>query len=364
MRIDRLDGIRAVAIFMVLLFHQRSLAFGWTGVDLFFVLSGFLITGILRKTRTNQNYWSRFYSRRAARILPPVLLLMFLYSLAAKPQLPTILGYTLFAGNVMNRTVYSKSVLAPLWSLAVEEHFYLLWPVVVLMFDRRKLIIGLVALLVAEPILRAALTPFTASNELFYYLTPFRMDSLAAGSLLALLTEGDVTIPVQRWAGWYALILASSSWVLHHSIPSFGRHGNSVGFNSLGYSLVSATYLCLVACVLSLKGGIANTVLSWKPLTYLGRISYGAYLLDIPVITSIDYVAQGSIQLTTARRLLPIDLVVIFGLAALSFHFIEQPIIRFARIRSEIIVEGASVGGIPRTKTAALASPIQVKRQK
>jgi peptidoglycan/LPS O-acetylase OafA/YrhL len=333
MRIDRLDGIRAVAIFMVLLFHQRSFAFGWTGVDLFFVLSGFLITGILRRTRTNQNYWSRFYSRRAARILPPVLLLMFVYCLAAKPQLPTILGYTLFAGNVMNRTVYGKSVLAPLWSLAVEEHFYLVWPIVVLMFDRRKLIIGLVALLVAEPILRAALTPFTASNEPFYFLTPFRMDSLAAGSLLALLTEGDVAIPV-RWAGWYALILASSLWVLHHSIPSFGRHGNSVGFNSLGYSLVSATYLCLVAWVLSLNGGIANTVLSWKPLTYLGRISYGAYLLDIPVITSIDYIAQRSIQLTTARRLLPIDLVVIFGLAALSFHFIEQPIIRFARIRS------------------------------
>jgi peptidoglycan/LPS O-acetylase OafA/YrhL len=159
------------------------------------------------------------------------------------------------------------------------------------------------------------------------------MDSLAAGSLLALLTEGDVAIRV-RWAGWYALILALSLWVLHHSIPSFGRQGNSVGFNSLGYSLVSATYLCLVAWVISLNGGIANTVLSWKPLTYLGRISYGAYLLDIPVITSIDYIAQRSIQLTTARRLLPIDLVVIFGLAALSFHFIEQPIIRFARIRS------------------------------
>jgi peptidoglycan/LPS O-acetylase OafA/YrhL len=333
MRIDRLDGIRAVAVFMVLLFHQRSFALGWTGVDLFFVLSGFLITGILRKTRTNQNYWSRFYSRRAARILPPVLLLMFLYCLAAKPQLPTILGYTLFGGNVMNLTVYGKSVLAPLWSLAVEEHFYLVWPIVVLMFDRRKLIIVLIALLVAEPILRAALTPFTTSNEPFYFLTPFRMDSLAAGSLLALLTEGDVAIPI-RWAGWYALILASSLWVLHHSIPSFGRHANSVGFNFLGYSLVSATYLCLVAWVLSLNGGIANTVLSWKPLTYLGRISYGAYLLDIPVIKSIDYIAQRSIQLTTARRLLPIDLVVIFGLAALSFHFIEQPIIRFVRIRS------------------------------
>jgi hypothetical protein len=70
MRIDRSDGIRAVVILMVLLLHRGSLTFGWTGVDLFFVLSGFLITGILRKTRTHQDYWSGFYSRRAARILP------------------------------------------------------------------------------------------------------------------------------------------------------------------------------------------------------------------------------------------------------------------------------------------------------
>ena len=135
-------------------------------------------------------------------------------------------------------------------------------------------------------------------------------------------------------------MLAFTLFVLHGSIPSFGRHTNSVGFNSLGYSLVSATCLSLVAWVLALKGGIANTVLSWKPLTYLGRISYGAYLLDIPVVTCIDRIAQRSIQLTTARRLLPIDLVVIFGLAALSFQFIEQPIIRFARIRSEMVVVG------------------------
>jgi peptidoglycan/LPS O-acetylase OafA/YrhL len=104
MRIDRLDGVRAVAILMVLFFHRGYFAYGWTGVDLFFILSGFLITGALRKTRANPDYWSRFYMRRAARILPPVLLLMLLYSLAVKPHLPTIIGYTLFAGNLMSYT--------------------------------------------------------------------------------------------------------------------------------------------------------------------------------------------------------------------------------------------------------------------
>jgi peptidoglycan/LPS O-acetylase OafA/YrhL len=111
-------------------------------------------------------------------------------------------------------------------------------------------------------------------------------------------------------------------------------------FNSLGYSLVSATALCLVAWVVSIEAGLSNTLLSWKPLTYLGRISYGAYLLDVPVSASMDHLSQRSCQMVAIQRFLPIDLVVIFGLAALSFHFIEQPIIQFAKIRSEMVVEG------------------------
>jgi peptidoglycan/LPS O-acetylase OafA/YrhL len=211
----------------------------------------------------------------------------------------------------------------------------------VLFFDRKKLIIGLIALLVAEPLLRAVVTPFAHSYEPFYFLTPFRLDSLAAGSLLALLTEGDVTISMQRrWAGWCALILALTLGIIHHSIHSFVRHANTVGFNSLGYSLISLMYLCIVAWVLTLRDGVANSVLSWKPLTYIGRISYGAYLLDSPVNAAFNRIAQRSIHLTTAQRLMPIDLIVIFGLAALSFNFIEQPIIRYAKIRSQMVVEG------------------------
>jgi peptidoglycan/LPS O-acetylase OafA/YrhL len=103
---------------------------------------------------------------------------------------------------------------------------------------------------------------------------------------------------------------------------------------------VSGTCLCLVAWVLALEGGIASTVLSWKPLIYLGRISYGIYLLDMPVAAFFNQIAHKSSQLTAVRRLLPIDLVVILGLAALSFHLIEQPIIKFAKIRSKMEIEG------------------------
>jgi peptidoglycan/LPS O-acetylase OafA/YrhL len=241
MRIDRLDGIRAIAVFMVLLFHGGGLAVGWMGVDLFFVLSGFLITGILRKTRYNQDYWSRFYIRRAARILPPVLMLVLCYYLFTKPPLLTLLGYTLFAGNLMNFTKYGRSILAPLWSLAVEEHFYLFWPVLILLFNRRKLVIGLAALLIGEPVLRAVLTPHMATYQPFYYLSPFRLDSLAAGSLLALLTEDGVPLLVQRWAGWTTLFSVSTLYALLKFLPDFAPRANSVIFNSIGYSAVSGT---------------------------------------------------------------------------------------------------------------------------
>jgi peptidoglycan/LPS O-acetylase OafA/YrhL len=340
MRIDRLDGLRAIAILMVLLFHRGHFGYGWTGVDLFFVLSGFLITGILRKTRANEDYWFRFYIRRAARVLPPLLLLLLFYSMAARPPLLTILGYTFFAGNFMGFTHYGRSMLAALWSLAVEEHFYLLWPLLVLLCERRRLMIGLVALLIAEPALRAVLTPYMTTYQPFYYLTPFRIDSLAVGCLLALMTEEDVNIPFQRWAGSAALLLGSTMLLLHKLLPHFGRHTNSALFNSLGYSLVSCACLSVLAWVLVLEGGVANTVLSWKPLTYIGRISYGIYLLDIPATSVLDRIAHESSQLASLRALLPVDLAVIFGLAALSFHLIEKRIIKFAKIRSEMEMEG------------------------
>jgi hypothetical protein len=95
--------IRAIAVLLVVLFHVgHYVTFGWVGVQLFFVLSGYLITGILRKIRSQPDYWREFYKKRAARILPPMLLLIVACTIFAKDrQLPTILGYTFFAGNIM-----------------------------------------------------------------------------------------------------------------------------------------------------------------------------------------------------------------------------------------------------------------------
>ncbi|HTF65474.1 MAG TPA: acyltransferase [Edaphobacter sp.] len=184
MRIPRLDGIRAIAILLVFFYHHRLLGgSGRAGVDLFFVLPGLLITRILRASSSKDHYWSRFYLKRSIRILPP-LALLFALCLTLDPHMSlwTIAGYSLFLGNVMNITRYANELFLVLWSLAVEEHFYIFWPFAVKFLQRRTLITLVTCVLLIEPILRAAFTPYI-QGETVYYLTPFRLDSLAAGSL-------------------------------------------------------------------------------------------------------------------------------------------------------------------------------------
>lgn len=191
MRLARLDGIRTIAILLVLLTHHRMITqVGWAGVDLFFVLSGFLITRILRSSFTQTTYWSRFYLKRAVRILPPFFILVgFCAIVSHHRSFLSFLGYVLFLGNVMTLTRFDNPLLGVLWSLAVEEHFYLMWPFAIKFIERRQLLLILSGVLLFEPLLRGLATPHLRGWTPIYFLTPFRLDSLAAGALMAILVE-------------------------------------------------------------------------------------------------------------------------------------------------------------------------------
>jgi peptidoglycan/LPS O-acetylase OafA/YrhL len=184
-RIDRLDGIRAVAIILVFLIHVNIGRFGWEGVPLFFVLSGFLITTILRRSRTNESFWGPFYIKRATRILPPLaiaFLLAVLFSTVAwrKVGLYEVLFLANFATWLHPDGTASLTVL---WSLAVEEQFYLFWPFAVRYLNRRQLMWLSACVLIVEPILRAIVSPFCNTSWPIYYLTPFQLDGLALDGL-------------------------------------------------------------------------------------------------------------------------------------------------------------------------------------
>jgi peptidoglycan/LPS O-acetylase OafA/YrhL len=334
-RIDRLDGIRTIAIVMVAAAHLGLWGDGWMGVPLFFVLSGLLITRILRRDRAAVSFWGPFYIKRATRILAPLVVALIIAALFFSiPWRKFGLYYLFFAANIGEVLHRGESRgLGVLWSLAVEEQYYLLWPFAVRFLDRRQLIQLLVALLIIEPILRAAFTPVFDSMWPIYFLTPFQLDGLAAGSLLAVLLEdAAATEWLRQWSGKAALLLLVLLAALSR-IPAFNVGANSIAFNSLGYSLVSLVAASLIVYVLLQPQAIISKTLNVPFVVFLGTISYGIYLfhalgIDLAVRTG------SSLGIFHIHRLAGLALLPVVAFSWLSFKFYEQPIINWGKRRA------------------------------
>jgi peptidoglycan/LPS O-acetylase OafA/YrhL len=288
-RIVQLDGLRAFAVLAVFAQHALKAPL-WMGVDLFFVLSGFLITGILleRKAR-GQSYFSYFYARRVRRILPPYILLMIvsslLFGLGWAHYWPWYVFFATNIGDALNQSGHDS--LNILWSLAVEEQFYIFWPFVVLLLPQRALAVVAGALILIVPVLRAVATPWFDSFWPIYYLTPFRMDLLASGALLAVLVRRDrnalepFKVPA---AILFFAMLAVLAW-LHLHYPRF-RAANTPLSNALLYSV--SLVFCTSAVIYALQSkGIVKRVLCNPVLVYIGTISYTIYLIHLTILYAV-----------------------------------------------------------------------------
>ena len=316
-RVRELDGIRGTAVLLVLLYHGRayfgnaalvSLArCGWIGVDLFFVLSGFLITGILLESRQNPDYFSRFYVRRAARIWPlylGILAISGLLDLHFHANIPWLWYYLLLQNFQSNG--FGFCFLAVTWSLAIEEQFYLFWPTIVKRLPSRFLAALCIATLVAEPIIRAIVLHYpywrSVPGNTFCHL-----DGLAMGSLLAV--RGIRVSRRQAWAAFLAGLVASA--ILMN--PS-GYTSHISGF------LFSALALCFGGLVAFRPGFFRFPLLCW-----FGTISYGLYLIHFGIIV-LGQIAGVSIWWCYAWSI---------ALAAASWRYFERPIQRLQRTISE-----------------------------
>ena len=216
-RVVELDGLRGIAILLILVFHfdprsgpltifQIPFVIGWTGVDLFFVLSGFLITGILVDTVGQPGYYRNFIVRRSLRIFPAHLRVPSTGLRAAyrpgKIQSAEFFGrdgggwFAVYLGNfyaVQLKDHWPSGLLAPLWSLQIEEQFYLTYPLLVALTRRDTLKKVLLAMIVIAPIFRTILTLQWPDNLLApYVLMPARMDALAMGGIVALAMREDM----------------------------------------------------------------------------------------------------------------------------------------------------------------------------
>jgi peptidoglycan/LPS O-acetylase OafA/YrhL len=332
-RIPLLDGWRAVAIALVLVHHvvqgfyasQDAYAaditrYGAFGVDIFFGLSGLLITRLLLEewNSTGSFHLQQFYVRRAFRILPPVFVFLAVYTAAgmSKSTAEVVSSLLFFRNYVPSRLTGFGT--GHLWSLAVEEHFYLIWPGLLALLGSRRsrhtaawLALGFGIWRMVESQLATPLFPEVPSH----FRTDLRLDALLWGCLVAFLLDGakereqfakQTRLPY--WLGAVALAI----FCLRYYSPA----------TSLGVALLIPVIL---AGTLVHPQWIISRVLSWGPLAWLGRISYSLYLWQELFLT------PGWEPTSQWWRHWPLNLLASLGAAILSYYLVEKPLIRVGR---------------------------------
>jgi len=337
-RVRPLDGIRGIAVFLVILHHYTEEGFyqdlGNIGVQLFFVLSGFLITGILLELRESLESTdiqlgealSRFWQSRIARILPVVLLTLAGVAIIGDRIEPrsNLVWHATFTSNVLFflRGDYGSN-LAHFWSLAVEQQFYLTWPFIILLVRRRALEPFVIGLILLAPAVRFALYTAGFTNFAEYNVLPVsNFDSLGAGALLALwMREEPVKAEARlRLLGWLAAA-AAAAFIANRA---FGR----IPWNAeqLFTAIMSAW---LIATVVRYPVSFAARALNWKPLVALGVISYGVYAYHVFAPRSVGFVLR---QLHIPEwfhsgvPLVVLSFITTVGVAACSWRLMERPI--------------------------------------
>ncbi len=336
-RLPSLDGLRAVSILLVILAHvdtmpdtplplARHWDIGAVGVDVFFAISGFLITTLLLRehVRTGTISLGGFYARRTLRILPPFLAYVGVLALLQQLGLVHLVPRDWIAALTYTVNFFDgiSVPLGHLWSLSVEEHFYLVWPLVFLLCGiRRAGCIALVCLLV-EPIIRWCCHRYAGNVIDIDYATFTRLDAIAAGCLLAIVAHragGALPSRALRWmerhpAAFFTVgvsMLLVSVLVLSHSgkYVSLARHG------------VNAIALCMIIWTTTRVPTMwCGRVLNWSPLAWLGRLSYSLYLWQQVFLDS------GNSQRWMCR--FPQNLLLALAAAIASHYLIERPLLR------------------------------------
>lgn len=327
-RLAALDGLRALAFGSVFVHHAFHVPLLWCGVDLFFVLSGFLITGILIRQKMRQAPVSSYLARRALRIVPPYALVV---SVCLLFLVPLDRGgwwwYALFVSNVRDAfsSAGSPPALSPMWSLAVEVQFYLVWPVAVFALGRRGFLRLCVGLIVLAPVMRAAMTLAFDSFRVVYHLLPTRFDLLAGGALIAVLwhESEDRIRSLARAAPVGIGVCATLFLACVLLVPGFATSANSMVFNVAGYSLIAAAMVCVVTYCLPPRPSPILASLCWEPLVFLGTISYMMYLSHKIVLIEVAGFGLGGVGRAG------VSLLVVTLIAAGSWFCLERPLLMF-----------------------------------
>ncbi|MEO5761359.1 MAG: acyltransferase [Vicinamibacteria bacterium] len=349
-----LDGLRAVATFAVLISHffpersaiQKAFHWGRFGVLLFFVLSGFLITRLLLRGRaaidsgesTAGGVFRTFVARRALRIAPIYYMVVLLGWAAGYGPIADSIGWHLtYTGNIALTYFHRPMAQAThLWSLCVEEQFYLLWPLAVLFISLRRLALLALAMVVVSTTLEALGTIHGQSFEQTHLVLQGCMDSLGLGALLAMARnlDGDIPRLAPRLVKYAVFVGAPLFFFAQGFRYQVGLRATDLlpyrVPGDLGFGMIA---LVLVHLATSSESSFPRRALEWAPLRFIGRISYGIYLYHLFLIAIGRQIAR-SYNVAPLDRGLSMFLIysaVSIVLATLSWYLIEAPINRQKR---------------------------------
>lgn len=363
-RLPQLDGLRGVAILLVVICHYvanadhsrlaywprhflSALTVGWSGVDLFFVLSGFLIGGILLDVRDSPRYFRTFYARRVFRILPVYYLWILLYVAivavgvygkpgvlpVARRDLATVPIYVLFVQNIVYMpSPFQWKWFVVTWSLAVEEQFYLLAPIAIRWISVRRLVWLLVAVICAAPVLRFAVySCLPRFSYLAGFAMPCRADALAFGILAAVGWRREAfrrMLEKRRDVAWGVSLIAFV--VVLGLAPTFVRPAGIVTYTA-GYSVLAIFYTCILLLALSQTDSLLVRLLENRVLQYVGGISYCVYIIHLTINQWAHHLLLRSDPEIYDLRGVGVTLLsvlITWGVAATSWKYLESPAIR------------------------------------
>ncbi|WP_312928378.1 acyltransferase family protein [Stutzerimonas nitrititolerans] len=329
-----LDGLRAIAILLVLLFHGRmpGMPGANVGVDVFFVLSGYLITRILLAEHQASSALDlrRFYHQRLWRLTPPLLLLLLLYALFAPLLWP---DYYFHIRDWIVVLIYQADLalvfgMAPqmmlhTWSLGIEERFYLLWPLALLgLLALRNLRVALVLLIIGISVVglwrMTALQIVGVGSVEAYFRFDMRISGLLLGACLGMWIGNKLPVPEQLLRRHW-LVMAGLALLAVVLYPTDDK-----GRLSFGLPLVEIAVLYILLWLHCHPQGLLSKILAWNPLVYIGQLSYGLYLFHYPVMDYLKLQNPWWLTLFAGTG-------VAFALAVFSHHLIELPIRRWRK---------------------------------
>lgn len=327
-RLYELDSLRGLGFLCVFAHHAVGARLLWTSVDLFFVISGFLITSILLNQRGTEGYFRIFYYRRFLRIFPPYYLFLVLaFMFFDHNWSEHWYWYVFYISNIFMGFYYSENpyYLTPMWSLSIEEQFYLLWPVLVYFLGTKGMWRLSIALLFLAPLARFFVTLFTDNYLPVYTLLPCRVDAIASGALLAVLQRRS-SAQFERFSqfGPYVSALCAAIFiVLGLTLPEFRTAAHSLSFNTFGYTLIVGFMVGLVAYVIPRRENRLHSFLSNRFLVHLGTISYTMYLCHLLVLEQVHLLGLS----TVLWALLSLAITII--LSSVSWYALEKPLLAY-----------------------------------